>query len=515
MDRMTRLRALPVLAALLAMAVAGPVPAVAARDTTAPRPTAPRAGLRSGAAITNAGVPLRATWRASDPSGIARYRVQVRIDGGSWVSLDTATRTARSANLRVPAPHEAQLRVRATDRAGNTGPWVAGPGFRVRQLAESDPNVSWSGAWSVVHGQGFTGGTARRTEARGSSAALAFTGSQVAWVGRRAASGGRARATVAGAEPVIADLSTKAAQDRRLLATIGFQASAARTLAVASLGGGRTWVDGFVVVDAPAVDPVLVGAGDIALCGSDLDSETARLLDGIAGRVFAAGDTAYPSGSPTQFAECYGPTWGRWRLRTSPAPGNHEYGTSGASGYFDYFGSRAGPRDKGWYAYDLGTWRVYSLNANCGSVGCGPDSEQVRWLAADLAANPRACVAAVWHQPLFSSGAHGADPAVRTLWTTLDEAGADIVLNGHDHDYERFAAQDAQGAGDADGMVEFVVGTGGADLRPFGAIAANSLVRDHSAHGVLRLTLRPGRYDFAFIPVPGSTLQDSGSGACR
>jgi hypothetical protein len=515
MVHMARLRAIPVLAALLAMAVAGPAPALAARDTTAPLPTAPRAGLRSGAAITNAGVPLRATWRASDPSGIARYRVQVRIDGGSWVTLDTTTRTARSANLRVPSPHEAQLRVRATDRAGNTGPWVAGPGFRVRQLAETDVSVAWTGTWTDLHAAGFVGGAARRTDTKGASATLEFTGSQVAWVGRRAPSGGRARATADGAEQVTAHLDSTATEDRRLLVTIAFPTAAARSIVITSLGDGRTWVDGFIVVDAPAVDPVLVGAGDIALCGSRGDNRTARLLDGIAGRVFAAGDTAYPSGSATQFADCYGPTWGRWRLRTSPVPGNHEYGTAGASGYFDYFGTRAGARGKGWYAYDLGTWRVYSLNANCTSVGCGPGSEQVRWLAADLAANPRACVAAVWHQPLFSSGYHGANPSLRTLWTTLDEAGADLVLNGHDHDYERFAAQDAQGTADADGMVEFVVGTGGADERPFDAIAANSLVRDHSSLGVLRLTLRPGGYDFAFVPVPGSTFQDSGSGACR
>jgi hypothetical protein len=286
-------------------------------------------------------------------------------------------------------------------------------------------------------------------------------------------------------------------------------------MTITSRGGGNTWVDGFVVVDAPAVDPVLVGAGDIALCGSSADNRTARLLDGIAGRVFAAGDTAYPSGTRAQFRDCYEPTWGRWRLRTSPVPGNHEYHTAGAAGYFGYFGSRAGTRGKGWYAYDLGTWRVYNLNANCSKVGCGPSSEQVRWLQADLAANPRACVAAVWHQPLFSSGEHGPSASVRTLWRTLDEAGADVVLNGHDHDYERFAAQDADGQADPAGMVEFVVGTGGADLRPFGTVLANSLVRDHSTHGVLKLTLRPGGYAFEFVPVPGSTFRDRGTGTCR
>ncbi len=514
---MASMRAVPLLAALLAvMAVtASPAPVGAAGDRVAPVSSAPRAVLRTGAAVTSEGVPFRATWQASDASGIARYRVQVRIDGGSWAPVATTSRTARSTTLRVPPPHEAQLRVRATDRAGNTGPWVIGPAFRVRRLAEADAAVTWTGTWSVVRSAGYLEGSARRTDRAGASATLDFTGTQVAWIGRRAPSGGRAVATASGAAAVNVDLEAPAAKDRRLLAAMAWPSPARRTLAVTGRGGGNTWVDGFVVVDAPATDPVLVGAGDIATCGLVGDNRTARLLDGIAGRVFAAGDTAYPSGSAAQFRDCYDASWGRWRLRTSPAPGNHEYRTAGASGYFGYFGSRAGVAGKGWYAYDLGTWRVYNLNANCTRVGCGPSSEQVAWLAADLAAHPHACVAAVWHQPLFSSGEHGADPAVRTLWRTLDEAGADLVLNGHDHDYERFAAQDADGRADPHGMVSFVVGTGGADLRPFGAIAANSLVRDHSAHGVLKLTLRPDGYDFAFVPVPGATFRDSGSGTCR
>jgi hypothetical protein len=266
---------------------------------------------------------------------------------------------------------------------------------------------------------------------------------------------------------------------------------------------------------AAADDPVLVGAGDVADCGRSADTRTAKLIDGIAGRVFAAGDLAYPTGSARQFRDCYGPTWGRFRSRTSPAVGNHEYQTAGARGYFDYFGSAAGARGKGWYAYDLGTWRIYVLNSNCRIVRCGPDSAQGRWLRADLAAHPRACVAAIWHHPLFSSGEHGSTARSRRLWAPLAAAGADLVLNGHDHDYERFAPQTVDGDPSPHGMREFVVGTGGAALRGFAHVAANSVARSAAAHGVLKLTLGAGGYAWMFVAVQGKTYTDAGSAACH
>ncbi len=262
-------------------------------------------------------------------------------------------------------------------------------------------------------------------------------------------------------------------------------------------------------------DPVLVGAGDVADCRRSADTRTAELIDGIAGHVFAAGDLAYPTGSARQFRDCYGPTWGRFRSRTSPAVGNHEYETAGARGYFDYFGSSAGARGKGWYAYDLGTWRIYVLNSNCAIVRCGPDSAQGRWLRADLAAHPRACVAAIWHHPLFSSGEHGSNARSRRLWAPLAAAGADLVLSGHDHDYERFAPQTVDGDPSPDGIREFVVGTGGAPLREFGRVAANSVARSAAAHGVVKLTLGTGGYTWTFVPVRGKTYADAGSAACH
>jgi acid phosphatase type 7 len=269
--------------------------------------------------------------------------------------------------------------------------------------------------------------------------------------------------------------------------------------------------------DTPVPSVVLVGAGDIADCDSNRDEATARLLDDIPGTVFTLGDNAYEQGSPREFRQCYDPTWGRQLERTKPVVGNHEYFTPGASGYFGYFGEAAGDPGTGWYAYDAGTWRVYALNGNCALIGgCDAGSPQVRWLRRDLASNPRACVLAMWHQPRFSSGMHGNDAETQGLWQALYDAGAELVLNGHDHDYERFAPQTATGDADADrGLVEIVVGTGGRSFYEFETIRANSLIRNNSTHGVLRLTLSAGSWSFQFVPVSGESFTDAGSGPCH
>jgi len=264
-----------------------------------------------------------------------------------------------------------------------------------------------------------------------------------------------------------------------------------------------------------AGDPVLVGAGDIATCGGSGDSATAALLAGIPGTVFTAGDNAYPDGSLSNYQDCYDPTWGAAFARTRPSLGNHEYATSGAAGYFAYFGSRGGSAGKGYYAYNLGTWRIYVLNSNCSRVGCGATSAQVRWLKADLAANPRRCILAYWHHPLFSSGFHGNIAAVRPFWDALYAARADVVINGHDHDYERFTRQTPSGSRSAHGIMEFVSGTGGAERRPFFTIRANSVSRSSTTFGVLKLTLHPGSYDWQFVPQAGMSFTDGGTGkAC-
>jgi len=267
---------------------------------------------------------------------------------------------------------------------------------------------------------------------------------------------------------------------------------------------------------------VLVGAGDIAQCetGASHDTDpatTAALVAQIPGIVFTAGDDAYESGTDADFSKCYNPTWGAFKDRTLlPAVGNHDFYTPGGSGYFSYFGSIAGTPGQGWYSSDIGGWHIVVLNSNCAIVGCTPDSPQVRWLQADLAAHPATCTMAIWHHPRFSSGFHGDDLAVAPFWDALAAAHTDLIINGHDHDYERFAPQDPSGALDvADGIHEIIVGTGGAELRPFEAIKPNSVIRDAGTFGVLVLTLHASSYDWRFVPVAGSTFTDSGSANCH
>jgi hypothetical protein len=258
---------------------------------------------------------------------------------------------------------------------------------------------------------------------------------------------------------------------------------------------------------SPVASAILVGAGDIATCGGSGDEATAALLDGIQGTIFTAGDNAYSDGTAAEFAECFAPSWGRHKSRIYPAPGNHDYHVAGAPGYYGYFGDRAGGPG-GYYAYDLGAWRIYSLNSEIVS------DAQVVWLRADLAAHPRACVAAYWHHPLFSSGRHGNDESVRPFWDVLHAAGAELVLNGHDHDYERFAPQTPSGQAATGGIREIVVGTGGAGLRPFEGARPNSQVRDAGTNGVLKLTLSAVGYRWDFVPTGGS-FTDTGTGVCH
>lgn len=266
----------------------------------------------------------------------------------------------------------------------------------------------------------------------------------------------------------------------------------------------------------PPEPAILVGAGDIAACGSSGAKLTAGLLDTLAGTVFAAGDLAYPDGTSADFADCFGPTWGRFTDRMIAVPGNHEYHTPGAEPYFDWFGGAAGTTGTSWYATDVGSWRVYALDANCDQVDCGPGSEQLRWLEDDLAHEPRACVAAIWHQPRWSSGPHGDDPATGAFWEALYRAGAELILNGHEHLYERFAALAPDGTIDADhGLTEIIAGTGGVGHYPFLRTHPGSLVRDDSGYGVLRLELGDGEASWQYLPADASTFTDDGHLVCH
>lgn len=265
-------------------------------------------------------------------------------------------------------------------------------------------------------------------------------------------------------------------------------------------------------------DPVFVGAGDIASCTAPGDEATATLLDGIAGTVFTAGDNAYPNGAPGEFTNCYDPTWGRVLARTRPATGNHDYNTTGATGYYGYFGAAAGDASKGYYSYNLGAWHIIVLNSNCWAVGgCGAGSLQEQWLRLDLAASPTACALAIWHHPRFSSGTtHGSDVTYQAFWQALYDLGADVVINGHEHNYERFALQNPSAVADpAHGIREFVIGSGGVSHYTFGTPLPRSEVRNSDTFGVLKLTLHATGYDWQFVREAGKTFTDSGSQSCH
>lgn len=263
----------------------------------------------------------------------------------------------------------------------------------------------------------------------------------------------------------------------------------------------------------------LIAAGDIAQCARSGyvgtgAAETARLIDRIPGTVLALGDLAYPNGTERDFRQCYDPTWGRFKDRTRPTPGNHEHNTSSAAPYYLYWGERAGTPGEGFYSFELGAWHIIALNSN---IIDGPlKSKQEQWLAADLERHPTLCALAFFHHPRFSSGGHGSDPRLDSLWRILYSQGVDVVLGGHDHDYERFAPLDPDGRRDTQqGIRQFVAGTGGAALTPFLWIRPYSEVRIYGARGVLRMTLMPSSYRWEFLSAPEGRSLDAGRSACH
>ena len=253
---------------------------------------------------------------------------------------------------------------------------------------------------------------------------------------------------------------------------------------------------------------VVVGAGDISTCGNENDEMTAQLLDAIPGIIFTTGDNVYDDGTHEEFMQCFGPTWGRHKDRIRPIPGDHDYGTEDGAGYFAYF-SDIPP----YYAYDQGNWRLYALNTE---IDLSEESEQIAWLQTDLAENPRQCVLAYWHEPRWSSGiAHGSYDDYQDLWEIFYEADAELVINGDEHNYERFAEMDASGSPSSPGLRAIVIGTGGKSLYELGTPLPASEVREDSSYGVLKLILYPDRYDWEFVPAAGYTFTDRGSTMCH
>jgi hypothetical protein len=265
-------------------------------------------------------------------------------------------------------------------------------------------------------------------------------------------------------------------------------------------------------------EPVtLVGAGDIASCSQNNDSATAKLLLRIPGTVFTLGDNAQGKRAWSEFKNCYRPTWGKYKIRTQPSVGNHEYATARAKPYFDYFGARAGTPGKGYYSCDRRAWHVVVLNSNCDRVdGCGRRSPQGRWLRNDLANNPSRCTLAYFHHPLYASGTGSDTPEVKPFWKILYNRGADVILAGHAHRYERFRPITLKGEPSANGIRQFIVGTGGEPGgKQYGPNDANMRVKKRNTPGVLKLNLRAASYSWKFIPIAGKTFTDSGCDFCH
>jgi Predicted phosphohydrolases len=242
------------------------------------------------------------------------------------------------------------------------------------------------------------------------------------------------------------------------------------------------------------------------------NERVSKVLDGLEGLVFTTGDNAYEKGTPEEFQKCYDPTWGRHRARTRPSPGNHDYYTPGAAGYFGYFGENAGPPGQGYYSFDYGAWKILSLNSN---VPAGPGSAQYSWTAEELRNTAAKCTLAYWHHPVFSSGYEGNMKNMRPIWELLYEHNADVVLVGHSHNYERFGPQDINGQlRPGRGIREFVVGTGGNEFTGLESMKANSEAFNNSSAGVMKFNLAAADYSWEFIPAAGFTFRDSGSDVC-
>jgi acid phosphatase type 7 len=255
----------------------------------------------------------------------------------------------------------------------------------------------------------------------------------------------------------------------------------------------------------------VIAAGDIGMCGRPGVAQVANLVASLEGELLLAGDIAYFQGTAEQFRDCFNPSWGQFRPRWHPVPGNHEYESPNAAPYFTFFGAAAGPPGLGYYSFTAGDWLILMLNSNIPATSGSPQYEFVR---SALAAQRTPCTMAVWHHPRFASGPSGNTPAMREMWALLESAPAEIVISGHDHLYERFARQRSDGTADpANGVRQFVVGTGGADLYDFVRVVANSEERI-MRYGVAKFTLRPAQVDWEFVGVDGS-IADRGLDTCR
>ena len=408
--------------------------------------------------------------------------------------------------------------------ASNAWPSESGFGHYLDALHERPPGVATVAAAPGVEAVAISGVTAHEaslaTTVSAGSAAAAWRveyGTTTAYGLETApmpVSTVTSRATVTAVLPA---LSAATRYHARVVVTSSVGAVASPDSAFTTLADGRTFriaAAGDIACD-PASGPFNGGLGTATACHQQGVSDA--ILAGGYDAVLPLGDLQYENGTASAFQVSYGPSWGRLTAITHPAVGNHEYGTPGATPYFQYFGAAAGEAGKGYYSYELGAWHLIVINSNCTQIGgCASGSPEELWLRADLAAHPARCTLAYWHHPRFSSGQAGDNGFMSAIWTNLYASGADLVLNGHEHDYERFAPQDAEGdRDDANGVREFVVGTGGKNHMTFKTIKENSEVRDTSSFGFLDLTLSDVGYSWNFVSDPPGGTTDSGTGSCH
>jgi hypothetical protein len=265
-------------------------------------------------------------------------------------------------------------------------------------------------------------------------------------------------------------------------------------------------------------DDTILAVGDIAVCGTQDDERTGQLAADLPGTILGLGDLAYEAGTEAEFERCFDSGWGAVKDRIRPVPGNHEFETAGAGPYYEYFGDAAGTPGLGWYSFEIGAWHVIALNSNCLTAPnlCSDDSAQGDWLEADLAQHPTTCTLAFMHHPRWSSGEHGNDAQLGEFWTMLYEGGVDVVITGHDHNYERLAPMDANGAADpARGIRTFIVGTGGRSLDPFVEVLPTSEARNNVSYGLLQMALYDDGYAWLFHPTDPDGYRDGGTDHCH
>ena len=470
-------------------------------------------GLVTGKAV---GGPVAITATSEGKSGTSAITVSATVIPVASVSV---TPTAPS----IPVGGNVQLTATPKDASGNPLPG------RTITWQSGAPGIATVDGSGLVHGVAAGSATITATsEGKSGSAIVSVTPPPVAAVDVTPSS-----ATIPANGTVQLTATPKDANGNALSGRTVTWGSSAPSIAavngsgfVVGLAAGTATIqatsEGVVgtsamTVQAASGPAVLAGAGDIADCSRVSQEGTARLLDGIVGQVATFGDGAYPDGSLTDYMNCFDPSWGRHKARTRPSTGNHEYNhgsSAGAPGYYAYWGAAAGDSGIGYYSYTLGAWHIVVINS---SLDMSAGSAQEQWLRADLAAHPATCTMAYWHHPRFSSGGNGSTLATQPIWQALYDFGAEVVVNGHDHDYERFAPQTPTGALDnTNGIREFVVGTGGNSLYSFDIPPiTNSELRSNVNYGVIKFTLWPTSYDWDFIPVAGGTFSDHGSASCH